>query len=110
MAGNKLPDASLEYIRKLRDVKYHETLFELLAKQYEVARLDEAKQAPVIQVVDRAVTPDKSSRMSRSGLLVVWIITSFALSLFIAFMVEYGRKLKAYFEAPGAWPTANTVA
>lgn len=58
---NKLPAASLEYLRKLRDLKYHETLFELLARQYEAARIDEARSAPLIQVVDQATPPDKKS-------------------------------------------------
>lgn len=56
-----LPQASLDYIRRLRDLKYHETLFEILAKQYEAARIDEARLAPVLQVVDSAVIPDKKS-------------------------------------------------
>ena len=56
-----LPAASLDYLRKLRDLKYHETLFELLSKQYEAARIDEARSAPVIQVVDSAVVPDRKS-------------------------------------------------
>jgi tyrosine-protein kinase Etk/Wzc len=60
-SASKLPEASLAYIRKFRDMKYHETLYELLAKQYEAARIDEAKEAPMIQVVDRAVVPDKKS-------------------------------------------------
>ena len=62
ISGSRLPEASLKYVRKLRDLKYHETLYELLAKQYEAARIDEAKQAPIVQVVDRAVVPDKDSR------------------------------------------------
>ncbi len=57
----KLPEAGLEYIRKFRDVKYHEALFEALSKQLEAARLDEAKAAPVIQVIDRALTPERKS-------------------------------------------------
>ena len=39
----KVPGASIEFIKKYRDVKYYETLFELLAKQYEIAKIDEAK-------------------------------------------------------------------
>ena len=50
-----VPQAGLEYIRKERDVKYHQFLFDLLARQYEAARMDEAKAAPVIQVVDPAL-------------------------------------------------------
>jgi tyrosine-protein kinase Etk/Wzc len=56
-----VPAAGLEYARRLREVKYRETLFELLAKQYEAARIDEAKEAPVIQVVDSAIPPDKKT-------------------------------------------------
>jgi tyrosine-protein kinase Etk/Wzc len=57
----KVPELALEYVRKQREVKYHETLFELLAKQYENARLDESRDSPVLQVVDRASIPDKRS-------------------------------------------------
>lgn len=59
--AGRVPAITLEYLRKLREVKYHESLFELLSKQYEAARIDEAKAAPIIQVVDRAVPPDKKS-------------------------------------------------
>ncbi len=59
--SQRLPEAALEQVRKLRDLKYHETLFELLSKQYEAARLDESRQAQVIQIIDRAVPPDKRS-------------------------------------------------
>ncbi len=67
----KLPQAGLEYIRKYRDVRYHEGLYEALAKQYEAARLDEAKAAPLIQVIDRAIIPERKSWPPR--LLIVLI-------------------------------------
>jgi uncharacterized protein involved in exopolysaccharide biosynthesis len=57
----QVPQVGLEYMRALRELKYHETLFELLSKQYEVARIDEAKEAPVIQVLDTALPPEKKS-------------------------------------------------
>ena len=40
----KVPEAGLEYVRKLRDVKYYETIFDILARQFEIAKLDEAKR------------------------------------------------------------------
>lgn len=58
---SKVPELGLEYVRALRELKYHETLFELLAKQYEIARIDEAKDAPLIQVVDPAIPPERKS-------------------------------------------------
>lgn len=62
----KVPEASLEYVRKLRDVKYYETIFDILARQYELAKLDEAKEGALIQVVDPAVPPDRRSFPKRS--------------------------------------------
>lgn len=55
----KLPQAGLDYLRKLRDVKYYEVIFELLARQFEVAKLDEAREGAIIQVVDPAAPPDR---------------------------------------------------
>jgi uncharacterized protein involved in exopolysaccharide biosynthesis len=68
--GN-VPEAGLQYVRRLRDVKYAETMFELLAKQYEAARLDEAKTAAVIQVLDPAIEPDRKSSPQRSWIVIV---------------------------------------
>lgn len=59
--ARNLPEAGLEYVRKVRDVKYHELLFEILSRQYEAARIDEARMAPLVQVVDPAVVPDKKT-------------------------------------------------
>src|SRR6185312_4666704 len=64
--AGRLPQDALDYTRKLRDVKYHETLLNLLSRQYEAARIDEAKSAPLIQVVDRATPPDKRSGPPRA--------------------------------------------
>ena len=55
-----------EYIAKYRDFKYHETLFDLMAKQYEMARLDEAREGSIIQVVDAAIPPERKSGPKRA--------------------------------------------
>jgi tyrosine-protein kinase Etk/Wzc len=71
--AGSVPEAGLQYVRKLRDVKYSEAIFELLAKQYEAARLDEAKTAAVIQVLDPAIEPDRKSSPRR--MLIVLIVS-----------------------------------
>lgn len=76
-----VPKAGLEYVRKERDVKYHQFLFDLLARQYEAARIDEAKSAPVIQVVDPALVPDKKSAPYRTLWAVVGAFIGFAASM-----------------------------
>jgi uncharacterized protein involved in exopolysaccharide biosynthesis len=77
----KLPEAGLEYIRKYRDVKYYETIFELMARQFELAKVDEAREGPVVQVVDRAVPPDKRSFPKRTVLVIAMFLLSVLLSV-----------------------------
>jgi tyrosine-protein kinase Etk/Wzc len=75
-----VPEAGLAYIRKERDVKYHQFLFDLLARQYEAARMDEAKAAPVIQVVDPALVPDRKSAPYRA----LWALVGCGLGFFVS--------------------------
>jgi tyrosine-protein kinase Etk/Wzc len=76
----KVPEVGLEYARRYRDVKYHEVLFEILAKQYEAAKLDEGKNAPIIQVVDSAVPPDKKSGPPRTLIVMLSTLLGFFVS------------------------------
>ena len=90
----QVPEASLEYIRKLRDVKYNETIFDILARQFEVAKLDEAKQGALIQVVDSAAPPDRKSSPKR-GLIVIGVTTvGFLIGLFVVLFQMGFRRLK----------------
>lgn len=77
-AGSGAGQVGLENIKILRDVKYYQMLYELLGKQFEVARLDEAKDAPVIQVLDTAVTPERKFKPKRALI----VILCFVLALF----------------------------
>ncbi|MGC9292488.1 MAG: GumC family protein [Acidobacteriaceae bacterium] len=81
---SKVPAASLEYIRKMRDVRYHETLFEMLARQFEIAKVDEAKAGEIVQVVDPALVPDKKSWPPRA---LLTILAGFLGVLFASFWV-----------------------
>ena len=67
----------MENLRLLRDVKYQEALVELLAKQYEMSRIDEAKDGSIIQVIDKAVQPDRKSKPWRSLIVVLWAFAAF---------------------------------
>ncbi len=81
-AGAKGADS--DYISKYREYKYHETLFELFAKQYEMARVDESREGAVIQVLDPAQPPEKKSKPKKATIaLMTTLATGFALLLFI---------------------------
>jgi tyrosine-protein kinase Etk/Wzc len=82
----------LENIKTLRDVKYYQMLYELLAKQYEVARLDEAKESPIVQVLDPAIEPEQRTRPKRA--IIVAIATVISTLLTIAAVVLLDRKEK----------------
>lgn len=73
----RAPGLELEYIRKAREVKYHEALFEIIARQYEAARLDEANNPPVLQVLDTAILPDARSGPPRTIILAVGLVLGF---------------------------------
>lgn len=74
---SKVPELQLEYVRKEREVKYHEALFDMLSRQYEAARLDEARDAPVLQVLDPANYPDTKSFPKRSYFMLGGVLLGF---------------------------------
>jgi uncharacterized protein involved in exopolysaccharide biosynthesis len=55
-----------DYVSKFREFKYQETLFELMAKQYELARIDESREGALIQVVDVAKPAEWKSKPKRA--------------------------------------------
>jgi tyrosine-protein kinase Etk/Wzc len=85
--GN-MQEAGIEYIRKLRDVKYYETMFDLLARQYEVARVDEAHQGATVQIVDRAIVPDHRSSPQRTLIVLGAAVFGLFFGIVWAFAAE----------------------
>jgi tyrosine-protein kinase Etk/Wzc len=81
LAKGQVAGAGLEYVRRLRDVKYYDTIFELLAKQFEMAKLDEARQGSLIQVIDPAITPDRRSAPKRTLMVLIAILGGLFLSI-----------------------------
>ncbi len=73
-----------DYVARFRDFKYHETLFELFAKQYEMARIDESREGAVIQVLDAAEPPEHRSKPKKVQMaLMTTLAAGFALLLFV---------------------------
>jgi uncharacterized protein involved in exopolysaccharide biosynthesis len=90
----QVPEAGLEYVRKLRDVKYNETIFDILARQFEAAKLDEAKQGALVQVIDPAVPPDKRSFPKRGLIVIGTTMVGFFIGIFVALFQAGFRRLK----------------
>ena len=77
--GRKANGRASESLGLLREYKYREAIVELLAKQYELAKIDEAKDPSLIQVLDKAIEPDQRSSPRRTRIVLV--------SAFLAFFV-----------------------
>jgi uncharacterized protein involved in exopolysaccharide biosynthesis len=87
-SAEMIPEAGLEYVRKYRDMQYYQTLFELIAKQFEIAKAQEAAEGGLVQALDRAVAPDKKSKPYRSLIVLVTALLAGLIGLMGAFVVE----------------------
>lgn len=94
--GQAQGDAA-QYVTRYREFKYYETLFELFARQYELARADEAKDGALVQVVDPVLVPEYKSRPKRA--LIATLVTMFALILCASY-VAIGNALEVYQRRP----------
>jgi len=98
-AGAGKVDASgssgLDNLGRLRDVKYYEFLYELLAKQYELAKIDEAKDATIVQVMDKAVEPDRKSKPKRALIVVLFTIVGLLAALLGVLVREAMIRIRA---------------
>jgi tyrosine-protein kinase Etk/Wzc len=87
---SQVPGLELEYIRKEREVEYHEALLSIIAKQYEGAHLDEANSSPMLQVLDAAIVPDMRSGPPR----IVIMTAGFLIGLFGGSIRALSRRME----------------
>jgi len=98
--GNKIVEtvanrgSGIDNFGLLRNVKYYETMYGLLAQQYETAKIDEAKDSAIIQVMDKAIEPDRKSKPRRSLIVVLSTLVVGLLSVFWAFAHEALEKTR----------------
>jgi len=86
--GEASGGSGLDNLGRLRDVKYYEFLYEFLAKQYELAKIDEAKDATIIQVMDKAIEPDRTSKPRRVLIVVLSTLLALLVGVVWAFIRE----------------------
>ncbi len=99
----RLPEAAIEYIRARRELKLQETLLESMVRQYEIARLDEAKEGQVLQQVDKAVPPDYRSFPPR----MLWVAGGAAAGLLLGIAWVVTRRYAAAIDAEDSEESAS---
>ena len=95
-----------DYVGRYREFKYQETLFELYARQFELARADESREGALIQVVDAATPPEKKSKPKRA---VIAGSTTMVIGLLLALWVALRHSLRDRSRPAGARPTSTST-
>ena len=88
----RLPEAGIEYVRARRELKLQETLLETMIRQFEIAKLDEAKEGPNLQQVDMALPPDRKSKPS----VTMIVLASALLALMISSAYVVVRRYRVW--------------
>jgi uncharacterized protein involved in exopolysaccharide biosynthesis len=99
-SGNDRATGNVQFYR---DLKYKQMLYELLAKQYEAARLDEAKDPALIQVVDKANEPERKFKPRRSLFVIVCTSVSAFIAVLLAVMLEMGQRQLRLLRTSDQW-------
>jgi uncharacterized protein involved in exopolysaccharide biosynthesis len=76
-----LPGLTMELLRKMRDVKLNETLYDTLTQQYERARIESLDPGPQFQIVDSALVPERKSGPPRRLLVMGGFVIGFLFGL-----------------------------
>lgn len=87
------PSIGMEYIRRLRELKTQEALFEQLTKQFELAKINEARDSSSIQVLDEAVPPLRKSKPKRALIVILSTVIAFFCAVFLVFTKEFLAKM-----------------
>jgi len=92
--ANGANGANADYVARYREFKYHETLFELFARQFELAKVDEAREGAIIQVVDVAMPPERKTKPRKALIAVMTTVGSGMLLLIFVFVRQAMRNAR----------------
>ena len=106
----RIPEAAIDFIRARREVKLQETLLEAMLRQFETAKLDEAKEGSQLQLVDVAMPPDHRSKPSRALIVLASILLALIASSAWAITRGYSRMMRDLEpERAQAWQAVSTA-
>jgi tyrosine-protein kinase Etk/Wzc len=91
----------MDNLKLIRELKYNEVVYELLARQYEVAKIDEAKDASLIQVLDKPMIPEHKSKPKRAVIVVLAVLAAGFIAILWAFVAEAMEKVRRDPESAG---------
>lgn len=96
----KVPELGMDLVRLTREVKIQETVFSLLTSQFEQAKIAEARDTPVVQILDRAVPAEIRSKPKTSLNMAIAGALSLFIGVFLAFFLEYLSRIRRQQQKP----------
>lgn len=96
--GNRLKEIEEKFSRietiPSYEAQIQENLYELLTREYEMAKIEEAKSMPTIQVLDEAIPPMRKFEPHRRKMVTMAGAGSFLLAVFLALFLEYREETR----------------
>ncbi|MFQ5823055.1 MAG: GumC family protein [bacterium] len=89
-----VPEVGRKLAELIREVKVQETVWQLLNQQYYSTKIQEARDTPTVQILDEAVPPEIRTSPKRKLLVLVGSFLTFCFSVFLAFVLEYGERIR----------------
>jgi uncharacterized protein involved in exopolysaccharide biosynthesis len=94
LSFRQLPALGIDLARLMREAKVQEEVFKLVTTQYELAKIEEAKDVVTVQVLDRAIAPDKKSGPKRALITILSVMLGCILGAVLSFFLEFMSRLK----------------
>jgi tyrosine-protein kinase Etk/Wzc len=93
-AGGSARADGMDNLRLIREMKYNEVVYELLARQFEMAKIDEAKDASLIQVLDKALVPERKSKPKRATIVILAVLAAAFIAILWVFVSEALERMR----------------
>jgi uncharacterized protein involved in exopolysaccharide biosynthesis len=91
---SEVPELGLEYQRRLRGVKFASAMYEIMMQQFEIAKIDESREAMVVQVIDIARPPDYKYKPKRGQIITLGVLVGLCAGLMWVLVTDYIDTMK----------------
>ncbi len=88
-AFSEAPELGIQFVQLKRELEVQNKLYEFLTQQYEKAKIQETKDTPTVQILDKAIPPIKRSKPSRKRMVLMWAVLSIFISALLVFILDY---------------------
>ena len=83
-----IPKVGIKYMQLEKEIEYYFKIIEFLGPLYEKAKIDELKDVPTIQILDKAVRPEKKDKPVRSKYVLIFFMLTFMISSYYAYLKD----------------------